>query len=271
VTVTAAADTELDVRDGVATVALNRPDKLNAVTPGMAARIGATFRSCDADPAVRVIVLTGRGRGFCSGADLAVVGGGVDALASYVTDASTFPVDALTIRKPVIAAINGPVAGVGIAYIAAADVRFASSEARFTTSFARLGLVAEYGLAWLLPRLIGRPAAADLLLSGRTIDAAEALRIGLVTAVVDPSALAGHAAGYARELAQRCSPRSLAVIKEQLLAAADSDRVTSFDRSIGLMLESFAAPDLPEAIAASQERRPPRFPPLAPPSGQDIP
>jgi enoyl-CoA hydratase/carnithine racemase len=265
-TATAATEIEFDVRDGVATVALNRPDKLNAVTPGMAARIGETFRSCDADPAVRAIVLTGRGRGFCSGADLAVIAGGVDTLASFVTDPSTFPIDALTIRKPVIAAINGPVAGVGIAYIAAADVRFASPEARFTTSFARLGLVAEYGLSWLLPRLIGRPAAADLLLSGRTIDADEALRIGLVTAVVDPAALLEQATRYARELAQRCSPRSLAVIKGQLLADADGDRAGSFDRSVQLMLESFTAPDLAEAITASQERRPPRFPPLGPPS-----
>ena len=269
-TETAAAEVELDARDGVAIIALNRPDKLNAVTPGMAARIGEVFRCCDADPAVRAIVLTGRGRGFCSGADLAVIAGGVDALAGFVADPGTFPVDALTIRKPVIAAINGPVAGVGIAYVAAADVRFASSEARFTTSFARLGLVAEYGLAWLLPRLIGRQAAADLLFSGRTIDAAEALRIGLVTAVVDPGALLEHATCYARELAQRCSPRSLAVIKEQLLADADSDRVSSFDRSVRLMLESFTAPDLAEAIAAGQERRPPRFPPLGPPSRQEI-
>jgi enoyl-CoA hydratase/carnithine racemase len=143
-------------------------------------------------------------------------------------------------------------------------VRFASSEARFTTSFARLGLVAEYGLAWLLPRLIGRPAAADLLLSGRTVDAAEALRIGLVTAVVDPGLVLEHATRYARELAQRCSPRSLAVIKGQLLTDADSDRASSFHRSVRLMLDSFAAPDLTEAIAASQERRPPRFPPLEP-------
>lgn len=260
------AEVELDIRDGVATVTLNRPDKLNAVTPGMAACIGEIYRSCDADPAVRAIVLAGRGRGFCSGADLAVIAGGVDTLAGFVTDSSTFPIDALTIRKPVIAAINGPVAGVGIAYVATADVRFASSEARFTTSFARLGLVAEYGLAWLLPQLIGRPAAADLLLSGRTIDAAEAQRIGLVTAVIDPGALLEHATCYARDLAERCSPRSLAVIKEQLLSDADSDRVSSFDRSVRLMLESFTAPDLIEAMAASQERRPPRFPALGPPS-----
>jgi enoyl-CoA hydratase/carnithine racemase len=266
VTTIAGPEVELDVHDGVATVALNRPDKLNAVTPAMAARIGAALRSCDADPAVRAIVLTGRGRGFCSGADLAVIGGGLDKLADFVRDPSTFPIDALSIRKPVIAAINGPVAGVGIAYIAAADVRFASPEARFSTSFARLGLVAEYGLGWLLPRLIGRPAAADLLLSGRTIDAVEALRIGLVSVVVDPGTLLEHATSYARALAQRCSPRSLAVIKQQLLADADSDRVSSFDRSVRLMLESFTAPDLAEAIAAAQEHRPPRFPPLAPTS-----
>jgi enoyl-CoA hydratase/carnithine racemase len=263
-TTTAEAEVELDVQDGVAIVALNRPDKLNAVTPAMAARIGATLRSCDADPAVRAIVLTGRGRGFCSGADLAVLGGGLDHLADFVRDPSTFPVDALSMRKPVIAAVNGPVAGVGIAYIAAADMRFASSTARFTTSFARLGLVAEYGLSWLLPRLIGRPAAADLLLSGRTIDAAEALRIGLVSEVVEPDALLEHATRYATELARRCSPRSLAVIKQQLLDDADSDRASSFERSIQLMLESFTAPDLSEAIAAGQERRPPTFPALDP-------
>ena len=263
-TTTAESEVELEVVGGVATVALNRPGKLNAVTPVMASRIGAVLRSCDADTDVRAIVLTGRGRGFCAGADLAVLGGGVDELAGFVQDPSTFPVDALTIRKPVIAAINGPVAGVGIAYIAAADVRLASSHARFSTSFARLGLVAEYGLAWLLPRLVGRSAAADLLLSGRTIDAAEALRIGLVTAVVDPAALLGHANSYARELAQRCSPRSLAVIKEQLSIDADSDRTSSFDRSIRLMLESFTAPDLTEAIAAGRDDRPPQFPPLGP-------
>jgi len=267
---TGTAEVTLDVSDGVATLALNRPDKLNAVTPGMAAAIGALLRSCDADPAVRAIVITGRGRGFCSGADLAVLGGGLDALGGFVQDPSTFPLDALMIRKPVIAAVNGPVAGVGMAYIAAADVRFASSDARFTTSFARLGLVAEYGLAWLLPRLIGRPAAADLLLSGRTIDAAEAERIGLVSAVVDPGALLEHATGYARELARRCSPRSLAVIKEQLRADADGDRASSFDRSIRLMLESFTAPDLSEAIAAGQDGRSPRFPPLDAPSEQEI-
>src|SRR5260370_38355729 len=105
----------------------------------MAVRIGAILRCCDADAAVRAIVLTGRGRGFCSGADLAVIGGGLDALADFVKDPSTFPIDALTVRKPVIAAINGPVAGGGLAYLAAADGRFRSHPARLTTSLAPLG------------------------------------------------------------------------------------------------------------------------------------
>jgi enoyl-CoA hydratase/carnithine racemase len=262
VTATAVAEVELDVLDGVATVTLNRPGKLNAVTPAMAARLGAMLRSCDTDPAVRAVVLTGRGRAFCAGADLAILDGGLDELTSFVQDPNAFPVDALSIRKPVIAAINGAVAGIGMAYIAAADVRFASAEARFSASFARLGLVAEYGLAWLLPRLVGRSAASDLLLSGRTIDAAEAQRIGLVSAVVDPDSLLEQAAGYARDLAQNCSPRSLAVIKEQLRPDADGDWASSFGRSVRLMTESFAAPDLSEAMSARRDGRSPRFPPL---------
>ncbi|MCU1659891.1 MAG: enoyl-CoA hydratase [Pseudonocardiales bacterium] len=265
---TAAEEVLLAIDDGVATISLNRPDKLNAVTPPMAARIGALLRECDAEPDVRAIVLTGRGRGFCAGADLAVLAEGPAALAAFVRDPAAFPTDALTIRKPVVAAVNGPVAGVGIAYVAAADVRFASSEARFTTSFARLGLVAEYGLSWLLPRLIGYPAAADLLLSGRTIDASEALRIGLVAEVVAPEELMARAATYARDLAHRCSPRSLAVIKEQLRADARSDRPAAFDRSIALMVESFDAPDLKEAMEAGSARRLPHFPPLGPPGRQ---
>ncbi len=262
-------DVVVEVADSVATVSLNRPDKLNAITPAMAARLGAALRACDANSDVRAVVLTGRGRGFCAGADLAVVGGGVDALADFVRDPATFPVDALTIRKPVVAAIHGPVAGVGIAYVAAADVRFAASDACFTTSFARLGLVGEYGLTWMLPRIVGRSAAADLLLSGRTIDAAEALRIGLVSEVVDAGHVLSRGQEYAHDLAHACSPRSMAVIKQQLRVDADRDRLAAFDRSIALMLESFQAPDLTEAMAAHTERRPPVFPPLTPLDGTD--
>jgi enoyl-CoA hydratase/carnithine racemase len=257
-------DVLLDKADGVATVTLNRPAKLNAVTPAMARRIGELLRAADADPQVRAIVLTGRGRGFCAGADLSVLGQGPRALADAVQDPTTFPLDAMNVRKPVVAAVNGPVAGVGMAYAAAADVRFCGSDARFTTSFARLGLVAEYGLSWLLPRLIGRPAAADLLLSGRTIEAGEALRIGLVTEVVAPERTLERATEYALELARHCSPRSLATIKRQLGADAHTDHTTAFARSVELMVESFDAPDLRVAMDAALARQAPRFPSLDP-------
>ena len=251
-------DVLVEVVDGVATVSLNRPDKLNAVTPEMAARLGDHLRAVENDPGVRAVVLTGRGRGFCSGADLAVLGAGPQSLAGFVTDPATFPV--LDLRKPLIAAVNGPVAGVGMAYITGADIRFAAATATFTTSFAPLGLIAEYGLAWLLPRLIGQPAATDLLLSGRTIGAQEANRLGLVSAVLAPDELLAHATAYARDLARRCSPRSMAIIKQQL--RDDPTRDVAFHRSLELMVESFEAPDLAEAIRARTERRPPAFPPL---------
>jgi enoyl-CoA hydratase/carnithine racemase len=261
---TTVQDVLQDVVEGVATVTLNRPDKLNATTPAMAARVGAALRRCDSDPAVRAIILTGQGRAFCAGADLAVVGGGLDALADFVRDPATFPMDALTIGKPVIAAVRGPVAGVGMAYVAASDLRFAAPDARFTTSFARLGLVGEYGLTWLLPRIVGRSAAADLLLSGRTIDAVEALRIGLIGEIVKDDDVLVRARAYADDLVRNCSPRSMAVIKQQVRDDADSDRSIAFARSLALMLESVQAPDLVEAMAAHADRRPPRFPDLAP-------
>jgi enoyl-CoA hydratase/carnithine racemase len=259
-----ATDVAFSIIDGVGIIELNRPDKLNAVTPEMAARIGTTLRAADADPSVRAIVLTGRGRGFCSGADLAVLAGGPAALASFVADPASFPDYARTLSKPVVAAANGPVAGVGVAYLTAADIRFAGESARFTTSFARLGLVAEYGLSWLLPRLVGRPAATDLLLSGRTIDAAEALRIGLVSAIAPDEELFEHAVNYARDLAANCSPRSLAVIKRQLWTDTDGGYAQAFQRSLDLMVASFEAPDLAEAIEAGQQRRGPQFPSPAP-------
>ena len=268
-----------EVKDRIATVTLNRPDRLNAFNAEMGAGLRQAMETAARDADVRVIILTGAGRGFCAGADMerlsgAAGGGGASippetpapldlgwpARADFQHRYSYFP----AIPKPVIAAVNGPAAGLGFVFACYCDIRFAGSEAIFTTAFSRRGLIAEYGLAWLLPRLVGRSAAADLLLSGRTIDAAEALRIGLVTAVVDPAALLGHANSYARELAQRCSPRSLAVIKEQLSIDADSDRTSSFDRSIRLMLESFTAPDLNEAIAAGRDDRPTQFPPLGP-------
>jgi enoyl-CoA hydratase/carnithine racemase len=166
----------LEFRDSVALVTLNRPDRLNALTADMGPNYAQLLRDLDADPGTRAIVVTGAGRGFCSGADLATLGGSVDELQGYVSgqDVSTLPVVALTLGTPVATAINGPCAGIGFVLAVSADARFVHPEATMSTTFAGLGLVAEYGIAWLLPRLIGLPAATDLLLTARTITGVQA-------------------------------------------------------------------------------------------------
>src|SRR3954447_9121719 len=169
--------------DGVATITLNRPDRLNALTPEMQQGYVDALTELDHDTDVRVIVVTGAGRGFCSGADLGALAD-IGQVIAEKPDASKLPTVALHIRKPIVAAVNGPVAGIGFALMLATDVRFIAAEARVSTTFARLGLVAEYGLSWLLPRVVGAGRAVELLMSGRIIDSDEALRIGLVHEVV---------------------------------------------------------------------------------------
>lgn len=246
----------------IATVTLNRPERLNAVTPQMQADYVAALRGLDADPAVRVIVLTGAGRGFCSGADLSNLSAGAAALQGYAPSLDSLPTVALEVRKPMVAAVNGPVAGIGFAFMLACDVRFVTEDATITTSFARLGLVAEYGLAWLLPRVVGTARAAELLLSGRTITADEAVRIGLAHAVTPPGEALPTALNWARDVAAHCSPRSLATIKKQLYEDPDLPREEALKRAVHLMRESFEWPDLTEAMSARGEKRPPAFPPL---------
>ena len=255
-------DPVLVARDaGVATVTLNRPDKLNAVTPEMQIRYVEALRDLDADQDVRAVVVTGAGRGFCSGADLSVLLGGGDELRKYAPSPDKLPTVALDLHKPVVAAVNGPVAGIGFAFMLACDVRFVAADATLTTSFARLGLVAEYGLAWLLPRVVGTARAAEILLSGRTLSAEEAVRIGLAHEVTAAGQALARAQTWARDVAEHCSPRSLAVIKEQVYADPDLPREAALQRAIDLMLQSFGWPDLGEALRARSEKRPPRFPP----------
>jgi enoyl-CoA hydratase/carnithine racemase len=252
----------VDHRDQVAVITFNRPDKLNAVTRELADTYATHMHAADDDPDVRAIVVTGAGRGFCSGADLSILSAGADALSQFLPVRENLPQMALDLRTPVIVAVNGPVAGIGFAYMIGSDIRFAAEGAPISTTFARLGLVAEYGLSWLLPRLVGLPAAMDLLLTGRTIDAAEAARIGLVQAVVPAADLLDHAIGYARDLARNCSPYSLANIKAQLYADAHRDRATALTDTLERMRDSITHADLAEALRARAEDRPPSFPPL---------
>lgn len=272
-----ADDTVLVERDaGVAVVTLNRPGKLNALTPEMQHRYVGALRELDGDPGVRTIVVTGAGRGFCSGADVSRLADS-ERLKSYAPDPSLLPTVAHETRKPMVAAINGPVAGIGFALMLACDVRFAGASVRMSTTFSRLGLVAEYGLSWLLPRVVGTGRAIELLMSGRAIGADEAVRIGLVHESVDDSAAtAGAASGggerpvlaraleWAHDVAAHCSPRSLANIKRQVYGDHDRTREESIARALSLMVDSFGWGGLQEALAARQEKRDPVFPGLGP-------
>ncbi|KAB2920526.1 MAG: enoyl-CoA hydratase [Hyphomicrobiaceae bacterium] len=218
-----------DVRDRVATVTLNRPDKLNAWTSVMSEELKAALAKADADEAVRAIVITGAGRGFCAGADMSRLSSAAAGKTSLMVmdKAPTEGIEAnfaqrcsylLGVTKPIIAAINGPAAGIGLVIALYCDMRFMAAGAKLTTAFARRGLIAEHGMAWMLPRLIGPMHALDLLYSARSVEAAEAETMGLVRALpAEGFADAVHA--RAAEIANLSSPRSTRIIKKQVYEA----------------------------------------------------
>ncbi|WP_211360119.1 enoyl-CoA hydratase-related protein [Actinocorallia herbida] len=251
----------VEVERGVAVVTLNRPQALNAMTLEMSLAYSEALLAADADPEVRAIVVTGAGRGFCAGADLGILEQGGDAIRKFLPPAKDMPRLALALSKPVVAAINGHAVGIGFAYALGSDVRFAASTAKLATAFSRLGLVAEYGLSYQLPRLIGVSAAMDLLLSGRTIDAAEALSLGLVNRVVEPEELLPAAIAYAADMAENCAPSSLAAIKHQVYGHLDLAEPEALTETLGLMDASFGGADLAEALLARNEKRKPVFTP----------
>src|SRR3954468_17864312 len=203
-----------DPSDGVAVLTLNRPDRLNAWTFELEQAYFGALADCAEDPDVRVIVVTGAGRGFCAGADmddLQGIGAGaldVDERAAQRRK-QTFP---LTIPKPIIAAVNGAAAGLGLVQALMCDIRFAAAGAKFTTAFSRRGLIAEHGISWILPRLIGPARALDLLLSGRVFLAEEAAELGVVNRVLPADRLLEETVAYARDIAVNCAPSSMAAM-----------------------------------------------------------
>jgi enoyl-CoA hydratase/carnithine racemase len=261
-------DTVLAERHGgVLVLTLNRPERLNAWNDALEARYYEHLDAAEADPEVKAIVVTGAGRGFCAGADmddLEAIGDGTRDLEAVLRDrprARTFP---LTIRKPMIAAVNGAAAGLGLVEALYCDLRFATPEAKLTTAFVRRGLIAEYGISWILPRLIGQSAALDLLLSGRVIRGEEAHRLGLVDRLSSRESVLADAVAYATELAEHCSPASMAIIKSQVHADLDRSFAESVAAADDAMIASFRRPDVTEGVQSYTEQRPPAFPPLPP-------
>jgi enoyl-CoA hydratase/carnithine racemase len=270
-------ETFYNVADRVATITLNRPDKLNAWTAIMEREVRSAIEEAERDENVRVIILTGAGRGFCAGADMSLLSSvaesGVDervrkqasssstsgladgVRADFRKKYSYFP----AVGKPVIAAINGPVVGLGLVIALYCDLRFASDAARFSTAFARRGLIAEYGLAWILPRLVGHANALDLLFSARMIDSAEALRMGLVNQVFPQDSFLAKVNEYARDVAANSSPRSTRIIKRQVYDAMFQTLGEAFDVAEREMLASLQCEDFKEGVAHFLEKRAPTF------------
>ena len=266
-----------EVDDPVATITLNRPAQLNAWTPRMGLEVRHAVAAAERDPAVVGIVITGAGRGFCAGADMGTLSdlsgsGGGEFAEEVPPDLEAEPGEGapadlrageytyfMAVPKPVIAAINGPVAGMGVPIVLACDLRFMAQDTVLMTAFAQRGLIAEWGIGWLLPRLAGTGVALDLLFSSRKVSGEEAARLGVVNAALPADEVLPHAQQYVRDLAERCSPASLAIMKRQVYEHTHAGFAAVEREARELMVESFGRPDFAEGVKSFLEKRPPQF------------
>ena len=258
-----------EVKDGIATITLNRPEVLNAWTDVIAQEVWDATHAADADDAVRVMILTGAGRAFCAGGDVTGFKSEnprqlIDKLPrpydfsrrpDYQGRASYFP----SLSKPIIAVLNGPTAGLGLIHALFCDLRFAADDVVITTAFSRIGLASEYGMAWALKHVVGYPAAMDLLLSARKVRGEEALRLGLVNQIHPREQLLDAAHAYARDLVENVSPRSMREMKRQLWELPFQSLHEALIADSAAMLEANVCEDFQEGKLAFKEKRKPKF------------
>jgi enoyl-CoA hydratase/carnithine racemase len=265
-----------EVDEPVATITLDRPQVLNAWTDRMGAEVRHAVAAAEHDPRVVGIVITGAGRGFCAGADmntLTAISDGQRGATVIPAELAADPGDPgagddlrggeytylLSVPKPVVAAVNGAVAGMAVPFVLACDMRFMAEDAVLTTAFAQRGLIAEWGLSWILPRLVGTAVALDLLFSARKVTGREAASLGLVNAALPGDQVLAHAQDYVRGLAQTSSPASMAVMKRQVYQQVHAGLFPAEREARRLMVESFTRPDFREGVRSFTEKRPPRF------------
>ncbi len=285
----------LEIDRGVGIITFNRPEANNGWTTPLEQRYYDQLEACDSNDEVKVIVVTGAGRSFCPGADMNALAAGASRkndgtdrpqpLPTDPSDSLRSPLDRsetesgaitqvartrqpldypATYRKPIIGAINGACAGVGLVQALMMDLRFAAAGAKFTVAFARRGLIAEYGCAWTLPRIVGQSNALDLLLSSRVVLAEEALQMGLVNRVFPKDDLLGETLAYARDLAVNCSPTSMAVMKGQVTRAFEMNLPQAIDEAFELMNRSLRKADFKEGVMSFIQKREPSFGPIQP-------
>jgi enoyl-CoA hydratase/carnithine racemase len=263
------------VDDPVAVITMNRPDALNAFTTRMLAEVRHALAQAEQDERVVGIVLTGAGRGFCAGMDMNALNDMSSRGRQAPEDLSALQANPgdprmgedfqvafaylMSVRKPIIAAVNGACAGLGFVFALLADLRFVDRTAKFTTAFSQRGLIAEHGASWILPRLIGSGRALDLLWSARKFDGEEAARLGLAERLCEPGQALETAIAYIGELAAAASPTSLQVMKAQVYRHLNMPLGESLRESNAWMDESLKRDDFREGVRSFMERRPPAF------------
>lgn len=268
---------KLEIVKHAAIVTLNRPDSLNAFTYPMIDEFGHAIAEAERNEGVIGIIVTGEGRGFCAGVDMSTLNAlQADGRGSRTDELQAAPGDKgmgdnfvsgftylMSIRKPIIAAVNGACVGFGLSVALLCDIRFASDNAKFITSFSTKGLIAEHGQSWILPRILNPSRALDLLWSSRKLSAAEAAEIGMVDRVFPPDRLLAEAMAYIENLAETAAPMSLMIIKRQVYRHLNMTLGEAMQETTRLTDESMVRDDFREGIASFVEKRPPRFKKIA--------